>query len=131
MIEAKSWDLRIFEQGIEAIRRGVGPHVLIHPFCCGPYFSYLGLVDRVRVGDDAHALGDFEALKAMARQLSANFMLHQRFWINDSDPVFVGGRNMVHNAGAGPLGGAQSDLVRKATVSLSTQPDSVSVLTRR
>ena len=91
-------------EGIKTIRRAVGPTVLIHRVCCGPYFSYVGLADRVRVGDDTHGLGDFEGLKAMARQLAANFMLHQRFWINDPDAVFVGGRNSVHNPGAGPLG---------------------------
>jgi hypothetical protein len=31
-------------------------------------------------------------------------MLHQRFWVNDPDPVLVGGRDYVHNFGAGPLG---------------------------
>ena len=69
----------------------MGPNVLIHKFCCGPYFTYLGLVDRQRVGDDAHPLGDFEGLKAMARQLAGNYVSTEHFWINDPDPVFVGG----------------------------------------
>jgi hypothetical protein len=30
-------------------------------------------------------------------------MLHQRFWINDPDPIFVGARDYVHNYGAGPI----------------------------
>jgi hypothetical protein len=97
-------------EGIKTIRRAVGPDVLIHRFCCGPYFTYVGLADRVRVGDDTHALGDFEGLKAMARQLASNFMLHQRFWINDPDPVWVGGRDSVHDPGTGPLGPDRSTI---------------------
>jgi hypothetical protein len=72
-------------EGLRVTREAVGPNVLIHKYCCGPYFTYLGLVDRARVGDDAHPLGDFEGLKTMARQLAGNYMLHQRFWINDPD----------------------------------------------
>ena len=90
-------------EGLRVTREAVGPNVLIHKYCCGPYFTYLGLVDRARVGDDAHPLGDFEGLKAMARQLAGNYMLHQHFWISDPDPVFVGGRNYVYNPGTGPI----------------------------
>ena len=31
-------------------------------------------------------------------------MLHQRFWVNYPDDVFVGGRNAVYNPGTGPIG---------------------------
>jgi hypothetical protein len=91
-------------EGMKAIRDAVGPDTFIHKFCCGPYFTYLGLADRVRVGSDMRALGDFAGLKDVARQLAANYMLHQRFWVNDTDPIYVGGRDYVHNYGAGPIG---------------------------
>ena len=90
-------------EGLKTIRRAVGPDVSMDHFCCGPYFTYVGLADRVRVGRDTAALGDFEGFKAMAQQLSSNFMLHQRFWINDPDPVYLGGRDSVHDPGTGPL----------------------------
>jgi len=90
-------------EGLKTIRRSVGPDVLIDRACCGPYFTYIGLADRVRVGDDSHALGDFEGLKAMARQLAANYMLHQRFWINNPDVLFVGGRSN-RDLGTGSIG---------------------------
>jgi len=85
------------------IRSGLGPNVIIFKACCGPYFTYLGLVDRVRTGDDVVGLGDWDGLKAIARQLGATYMLHQRFWINDPDAVFVGGRDFVHDYGTGPI----------------------------
>jgi hypothetical protein len=91
-------------EGLSAIRRAVGDDTFIQKFCCGPYFTYLGLADRVRVGRDMVALGDFDGLEAVARQLAGNYMLHQRFWINDPDPLFVGGREYVHNYGSGSLG---------------------------
>jgi hypothetical protein len=97
-------------EGLKTIRRAIGPDVSMDHFCCGPFFTYVGLADRVRVGEDTRALGDFEGFKAMARQLSTNFMLHQRFWINDPDPVFVGGRDMVHDPGTGPLPPDAADL---------------------
>jgi hypothetical protein len=50
------------------------------------------------------AVGDFDGLKAIARQLAGNYMLHRRFWVNDPDPLFVGGREYVHNFGSGTLG---------------------------
>lgn len=90
--------------GMKAIRDAVGPDTFVHRFCCGPYFTYLGLADRVRVGNDMSAVGDFDGLKEIARQLAANYMLHQRFWINDPDPIYVGGRDYVHNYGSGPIG---------------------------
>jgi len=92
-------------EGMKAIRRAVGSDTFIHKFCCGPYFTYIGLADRVRTGDDTHALGDFEGLQAMARQQAATYMLHQRLWINDPDPVFVGGREFVNNPNTGPIPG--------------------------
>ncbi len=91
-------------EGMKAIRDAVGPDTFIHKFCCGPYFTYLGLADRVRVGNDMFAVGDFPGLKEIARQMAANYMLHQRFWINDPDPIYVGGRDYVHNYGSGPIG---------------------------
>jgi len=91
-------------EGIKVIRQAIGPDVLIERTCCGTYFTYLGLADRVRVGDDSFALGDFEGLKRVARQLAANYMLHQRFWINNPDALFVGGGGAVHNPGGGPVG---------------------------
>jgi len=91
-------------EGLKAIRDAVGPDTFIHKFCCGPYFTYLGLADRVRVGNDMFAVGDFPGLKEIDRQLAANYMLHQRFWINDPDPIYVGGRDYVHNYGSGPIG---------------------------
>jgi hypothetical protein len=115
-------------EGIRTIRRAVGPNVLIHRVCCGPYFSYVDLVDRVRVGDDAHPLGDFEGLESTARQLAANFMLHQRFWINDPDAVFVGGRDSVHNSGTGPLG-ADRDTLAEVRMRLQYQVTSGGFIT--
>jgi hypothetical protein len=56
------------------------------------------------------ALGDFEGLKAIARQLAATYIFHQRFWINDPDPVYVGGRDFVHNPGTGRVPGDPSTL---------------------
>jgi hypothetical protein len=91
-------------EGLKAIRDAVGPDTFIHKFCCGPYFTYLGLADRVRVGNDMFAVGDFPGLKEIARQMAANYMLHQLFWINDPDPIYVGGRDYVHNYGSGPIG---------------------------
>jgi hypothetical protein len=91
-------------EGLKAIREAVGPDTFIHKFCCGPYFTYLGLADRVRVGNDMFAVGDFPGVKEIARQMAANYMLHQRFWINDPDPIYVGGRDYVHNYGTGPIG---------------------------
>jgi hypothetical protein len=78
--------------GLKTIRQAIGSHVTIHRFCCGPYFSYWGLADRVRIGRDAPALGDWDGFKTMARELASAYMLHQRAWINDPDPLFVGGR---------------------------------------
>jgi hypothetical protein len=90
-------------EGLKTIRRAIGSNVAMHQFCCGPYFTYVGLVDRVRVGIDAPALGDWQGFKAMARQFAANYMLHQRLWVIDPDPVFVGGR-YNRDIGSGPLG---------------------------
>lgn len=87
-------------EGLRAIREGAGPDVLRVFVCCGPYFTAIGLTDRVRTGNDMSALGDWDGLKAIARQLAAMYMLHQRFWITDSDPIFVGGGDAVHNSGA-------------------------------
>lgn len=91
-------------EGIKVLRQALGPDVLIERTCCGTYFTDLGLADRVRTGDDSFALGDFEGIKRVARQLAANYMLHQRFWINNPDAVFVGGGGAVHNAGGGAVG---------------------------
>ena len=90
-------------EGLKVTRSVLGPDVIIHKFCCGPYFAYLGLADRVRTGSDMVAIGDWDGLKAIARQLGATYMMHQRFWINDPDPVYVGGRDYVHNFGTGPI----------------------------
>ena len=51
-------------------------------------------------GNDMAAPGDWDGLKAIARQLASMYMVHQRLWITDSDAVFVGGGNAVHNPGA-------------------------------
>jgi len=91
-------------EGLRVTRDTVGPAVLIHRYCCGPYFTYLGLADGVRTGNDTAAVGDWGGLKEISRQLAATYMLHQRFWINDPDPVYVGGRDFVHNYGTGPIG---------------------------
>jgi hypothetical protein len=90
-------------EGIKAIRKAVGPDAFIHRFCCGPYFTYVGLVDRVRTGEDVFGLGDWEGLKDIARALAGTYMLHRRFWINDPDPLLVGARDFVHNYGADPI----------------------------
>ena len=91
-------------QGLRVIRNAVGPHVLMEPACCEQdYFAFVGLVDRARTGQDMVALGNFEGLEAIARQLAGTYMLHQRFWINNSDPLYVGGRDYDHNYGSGPL----------------------------
>lgn len=91
-------------QGLRVIRSAVGPHVMMEPACCEyDYFAFLGIVDRVRTGQDMVALGDFDGLKSIARQLAGTYMLHQRFWINNPDPLYVGGRDFVHDYGSGPL----------------------------
>jgi hypothetical protein len=90
-------------EGLKVIRQTVGPKVYIHRYCCGPYFTYIGLADRVRIGDDTHALGDYGGFKAMARQFAANYMLQQRFWVNDADPLFIGGRSL-RDPGSPPIG---------------------------
>jgi hypothetical protein len=91
-------------QGLRAIRRAVGPHVMMEPACCEyDYFAFIGIVDRARTGQDMAALGNFDDLEAIARQLAGTYMLHQRFWINNSDPLYVGGRDFVHDYGSGPL----------------------------
>jgi hypothetical protein len=90
-------------EGLRVIRDAIGPNVTMEPFCCGPYFTYVGLIDRNRTGHDMAALGDFDGLKAIARQLAGTYMLHQRFWVNDPDPLFVGGRDFVHNYGGGAI----------------------------
>ena len=100
-------DIRL---GLQTTREAIGPNIFVHRYCCGPYFTYIGLADRVRTGDDTHALGDFEGLKAMARQQAATYMLHQRLWINDPDPVFVGGREFVNNPNTGPIPGDAATL---------------------
>jgi hypothetical protein len=86
--------------GLRAIRTGAGPDVIRHFFCCGPYFTAIGLVDRVRTGGDMAGLGDWAGLKARTRELAAMYMTQQRFWIVDSDPIFVGGAVDVRDAGA-------------------------------
>jgi hypothetical protein len=91
-------------EGLKTIRDAVGPHVLMQPDCCGQYFAYVGLIDRDRTGNDMAGLGDFEGFRAIARQLAGTYMLHQRFWINDSDPLYVGGRDYVHNNGTPAIG---------------------------
>jgi hypothetical protein len=96
----------IFEdirEGLKSIRSAVGPDTFIHRFCCGPYFPGIGLVDRVRTGNDMVGIGDWQGLKDVVRQLAGTYMLHQRFWINDPDPLFIGAREYVHNYGAGPI----------------------------
>lgn len=90
-------------EGMKAIRSAVGNDTFIHKFCCGQYFDYLGLSDRVRTGNDMVGLGDWPGLMGVARQLAGNYMLHQKFWINDPDPLYVGGRDYVHNYGTGPI----------------------------
>jgi hypothetical protein len=90
-------------EGVESIRKAVGPDTFIHRFCCGPYFPALGVVDRQRTGNDMVGIGDWRGLKDVVRQLAGTYMLHQRFWINDPDPLFVGARDYVHNYGAGPI----------------------------
>jgi hypothetical protein len=90
-------------EGLRTIRDSIGPSVLMEPYCCGQYFAYPGLIDRDRTGNDIAGLGDFEGLKAIARQLAGTYMLHQRFWVNDSDPLYIGGRDYVHNYGTGPI----------------------------
>lgn len=91
-------------EGLEVTKKALGPGIHIEKFCCGPYFTYLGMTDRVRTGNDMAALGDFADFKAIARQLAATYVFHQRFWINDPDDVFVGGRNFVHDYGTGLIG---------------------------
>jgi hypothetical protein len=91
-------------EALKTIRQAIGPHVLMDHYSGGSIFTYLGLGDRVKVTDDSLAIGDFEGLKRMTRQLSSNYMLHQRFWINNPDAVFVGGRMFVRDPGAGPIG---------------------------
>lgn len=90
-------------EGIKVIRDSVGPDALLHRFCCGPYYTYLGLVDRVRPGDDVRGIGDWFGLQEVSRQMAASYMLHGKFWINDPDPLLVGAREYVHNYGAGPI----------------------------
>ena len=89
--------------GLRTIRDSIGPNAMMEPACCGQYFAYIGLIDRDRTGDDMAGLGDFAGLKAIARQLAGTYMLHQRFWINNPDPLYVGGRDFVHNYGSGPI----------------------------
>ena len=90
-------------EGLKAIRAAVGPDTFIHRFCCGPYFTYVGFADKVRTGQDMVGIGDWAGLEAVARELAGTYMLHQRFWINDPDPLYVGGRDYVHNPGTGPI----------------------------
>lgn len=75
--------------GMAAIRRAVGPNGRIETFA-GPNLVFLGLIDRARLSLDQSTLGDWENLKDVARQMAAGFAFHQRFWINDVDPLFVG-----------------------------------------
>lgn len=91
-------------EGIRSIRKAVGTDTFIHRFCCGPYFTYVGLVDRVRTGRDAAGLGDWSGLKDTARQLAGTYMLHKAFWITDPDPLLIGGRDYVHNQDADSVG---------------------------
>jgi hypothetical protein len=90
-------------EGLKTIRQAIGPNVLMDHYAGGSIFTYLGLGDRVKVTDDTLAIGDFEGLKRMARQLSTNYMLHQRFWINNPDALFVGGRVYVRDPNSGPI----------------------------
>jgi hypothetical protein len=90
-------------EGLKTIRKAVGPDTAFDRACCGPYFAGIGLVDRVRTGHDMVGIGDWKGLKEVVRQLAGTYMLHQRFWINDPDPLFVGAREYVHNYGAGPI----------------------------
>jgi hypothetical protein len=79
-------------EGLKVTRSALEPNVYIEKACCGPYFTYLNLADRVRTGDDIFGVvGDWQHLQTVARQLAANYMLHQRFWLNDPDAIFVGG----------------------------------------
>lgn len=105
--------------GLKTIRRAIGSGVAIHQFCCGPYFPYVGLVDRVRVGIDAPALGDWAGFKDMARQLAANYMLDQRIWITDPDPLFVGGE-YNRDMSSGPVG-PDASLSREVRMRLQEQ----------
>jgi hypothetical protein len=107
-------------EGLRTIRNAVGPNVLMQPDCCGQYFAYVGLIDRDRTGNDMSGLGDFDGLKAIARQLAGTYMLHQRFWINDSDPLYVGGRDYVHNFGTGPIA-ADSSILDEVRMRLQYQ----------
>ncbi len=107
-------------EGMKAIRNAVGNDTFIHKFCCGPYFDYLGLADRVRTGNDIVGLGDWDGLMGTARQLAGNFMLHQKFWISDPDPLYVGGRDYVHNYGTGPIP-ADSEIDNEVRMRLQLQ----------
>jgi hypothetical protein len=86
--------------GLRTIRKAIGPDVLRDFVCCGQYFTALGLVDRVRTGNDMVAVGDWQGLKDTARQLAALYVGHQRLWITSPDAIFVGGGNAVHDFGA-------------------------------
>jgi hypothetical protein len=90
-------------EGEKSIRKAVGPDTTFDRACCGPYFPGIGLVDRQRTGDDIVGIGDWTGLKERVRQLAGTYMLHQRFWINDPDPIHVGARECIHNEGAGPI----------------------------
>ena len=59
-------------EGLKAIRDAVGPDTFIHKFCCGPYFTYLGLADRVRVGSDMEAVGGQRPLPRQRQSDSAS-----------------------------------------------------------
>jgi hypothetical protein len=96
----KIMEFENIRDGLRAIRAGAGPDVLRVFVCCGPYFTSIGLVDRVRTGDDMAGVGDWKGLKDTARQLASMYMTHQRLWIVDSDPIFVGGAVEVRDAGA-------------------------------
>jgi hypothetical protein len=80
----------------------------------------VGLIDRDRTGNDMAGLGDFDGLKAIARQLAGTYMLHQRFWINNPDPLYVGGRDFVHNYGTGPIA-ADSSIQNEVRMRLQYQ----------
>ena len=108
-------------EGLKVTRDALGPNVFVEKACCGQYFTYLSLADRVRTGDDIFGVvGDWQHLQTVARQIAANYMLHQRFWLNDPDAIFVGGASFfggakkVHNPGGQsvPLEPAILDEVR-------------------
>lgn len=76
--------------GMRTVRENLAPSALSGTYTT-PNTLFLGLVDRVRISWDI--VGDFTHLQRLVQDTAGCYMYHNRFWLNDIDPVMIQGNN--------------------------------------